>query len=279
MTAARCLAFAKLNLSLAVLGRRPDGYHEIDSLIQTVDLADRLDISVRGGRGIVVDNSLRTIQGPDLALRAAAALLAAKDVERHVEIRIEKGIPAGAGLGGGSSDAAAVLAALDRLTPPCLSGSALAQIAGTIGSDVPLFLVGGRLRVSGRGEIVTPERAVRDEAYAMVVPPVHCPTPDVYAAWTTHRLPRTSSGLGRNDLLGPALHLHPELRPVSDAVLQCGAAYAGMSGSGAAFYAAFPSKSEAVTAARHLADALPSCTVHVSCPTSRGAREIEGTQT
>ncbi len=161
----KVLAYAKLNLALRVVGRREDGLHAIESFVQTVDLADRLTVE-RREEGVTVENSLALPPGEDLAARAATLLLREKGDPCGAEITVEKRIPAGAGLGGGSSDAAAVLAALDRLTPPRLPRTRLADLARRLGADVSLFLTGGRLRMEGAGERVTGlpfggERAVR----------------------------------------------------------------------------------------------------------------------
>jgi 4-diphosphocytidyl-2-C-methyl-D-erythritol kinase len=274
---ATSLAFAKLNLFLAVRGRRDDGFHEIESVVQTIDLADRVEVTACPGAGVVVENTLADMQGPDLAERAAAAWLAEKRISLHIEIRIQKGIPAGAGLGGGSSDAAAVLRSLDRLTPPRLADEDLGRLAAGIGSDVALFLVGGCVRISGRGDIVErlPDR--RREQFVVVVPPVRCPTADVYGAWSAHRTPRSCATptFGSNDLLAPALAVRPELRRVEEAVARGGGLYSGMSGSGSSFYAAFSTRDQAGASARGLRAALPECSVFVCSPTSAGATELE----
>jgi 4-diphosphocytidyl-2-C-methyl-D-erythritol kinase len=271
------LAFAKLNLTLAVHGRRDDGFHEIESVIQTIDLADRIEVSVRPGTGIVVENTLADIEGLDLAERAAAAWLAMKEVSLHVEIRIQKGIPAGAGLGGGSSDAAAVLQSLDRLVPPRLAGEDLKALAAEIGSDVTLFLVGGCVRVTGRGEIVEQFPGTRRERFVVVVPPVRCPTADVYRAWTAHHTPRSAAAyaFGSNDLLAPALAVRPQLRRYADVVARRGGLYSGMSGSGSSFYVALPSEDRATACAHELRAALPDCAVFACGPTSSGMAEQE----
>jgi 4-diphosphocytidyl-2-C-methyl-D-erythritol kinase len=271
----RVMAFAKLNLSLAVRFRRPDGFHEIESLVQTIDLADSLEIDVAPGDAIDVRNSLRDIQGPDLAMQAASALLEAKSVRRRVSIRIVKGIPAGAGLGGGSSDGAAVLAELDRLTPPQLAPAKLHEIAAAIGSDVPLFLLGGRMHVGGRGERLRRLPDASPEHYVVIVPPVHCPTADVYAAWTApSRQAIADLALGRNDLLAPALSVRPTLRRYRDAVMAYAASYAGMSGSGSSFYAAFDGAASAARCAEDLRRALPDCAVYACRPTDVGSTEL-----
>ena len=275
----RVAAFAKLNLSLAVRFRRQDGFHEIESLVQTIDLADSIEIDVAPGDSIRVENSLRDIQGPDLALRAASALLGAKPARRQLSIRVAKAIPAGAGLGGGSSDAAAVLAELDRLIPPPLALGRLHEIAAQIGSDVPLFLLGGRVHVGGRGERVARVAGAPSEHYVVVVPPVHCPTAEIYAAWTAPAEP-TSTGLalGRNDLLAAALSVRPALQRYHDAVTRSDASYAGMSGSGSSFYAAFDDAASALRCAESLRRALPDCAVYACRPTGVGSMgsDVEG---
>ena len=272
------LAFAKLNLFLAVHGRREDGFHEIESVVQTIDLADRIEVSVRPGTGIVVENTLADISGLDLAERAAAAWLAVREVSLHVEIRIQKGIPAGAGLGGGSSDAAAVLQSLDRLVPPRLADEDLKALAAGIGSDVTLFLVGGCVRVTGRGEIAERFPGTRRERFVVVVPPVRCPTADVYGAWTAHRTPHSATALafGSNDLLAPALAVRPQLRRYAEVVARGGGLYSGMSGSGSSFYVAFSSEDRAAACARELRAAQPDCAVFDCAPTSAGMALQEG---
>ena len=261
---AHVLAFAKLNLSLSVLRRRQDGFHEIDSVVQTIDLADQIEIDTAPGLGVAVENTLMGIQGPDLAERAATALLAAKAAPCRVTIRIAKGIPAGAGLGGGSSDAAAVLRTLDRLTPPLLPATDLVAIAAQIGSDVALFLVGGRVRISGRGDVVTQLPPARREHFVVVVPAVRCPTSDIYRAWAAHHVesPVAEPSLGRNDLLAPALHVRPELRRYDEAVAACGGLFAGMSGSGSSFYVAFGDTASAARCADRLRKTLRECAVY-----------------
>ena len=266
---ARVRAFAKLNLSLRVVGRREDGYHEILSDVQTIDLADRIEIELRGA-SLRVENDL-PLSGPDIAERAAATLLEHKHVASGVSIRISKGIPAGAGLGGGSSDAAAVLATLDRLTPPRLPFERLCSLGAGIGSDVPLFLHGGRVRMGGRGERVL-RRSGTPVWFALVVPPVHCDTASVYARWDA-RSGDAGTGepaLGENDLLEPALEAHPELIPYHEAVASVGGVYQGMSGSGSTFYAAFDDPQAAERARLELSERFGDAAAFVCRPTALG---------
>jgi 4-diphosphocytidyl-2-C-methyl-D-erythritol kinase len=271
----RVAAYAKLNLSLRVLGLRVDGYHDILSEVQTVDLADRLTIELGGG-GVRAESDL-ALQGEDIVVRAAVALFRRKQRDQGVSIRVEKRIPVGAGLGGGSSDAAAVISVLDRLTPPELPFDALCEVAAGIGSDVPLFLHGGRTRMTGRGERVHRLSARSAEHFVVLVPPVHCDTGSIYARWdaiaTTARTVRDRRPeRGENDLLRAALGVHPELVPYHDAMRSLGAAYHGMSGSGSSFYAAFDERATAERAGTILMRQFDSADVIICRPTTTGHR-------
>lgn len=204
---------AKINLVLEILGRRPDGFHALETVFQTLELADTLTIAVEPGAGIsltITGAELST--GPDnLAWRAAAAYL-----ERHplgrVSLLLHKRVPHGAGLGGGSSDAATVLRGLVMLDPDPLTDLELAAIALAIGSDVPFFLIGGTAHAVGRGEILSPLMDAPLLPVTILKPVEGCPTPAVFKAmteaergprhprgpaWFAHRL--TTAGI--NDLL------------------------------------------------------------------------------
>jgi 4-diphosphocytidyl-2-C-methyl-D-erythritol kinase len=269
-------AFAKLNLSLVVHGKRPDGFHRIESLVQTIDLCDRVAVEV-GGRGLRVENDLPGLEGPDLAQRAAEAILPLKAPCAGIRIAIRKGIPAGAGLGGGSSDAAAVLRSLDRLLEPRLPDGQLARLAEDLGSDVPLCLHGGLLRIGGRGEKVASAGPPRKERFLLLMPPVHCETNAVYAAFDGKGGHEDGHGpLGRNDLLSPALRRYPRLVMYHDAIQAVEAEFAGMSGSGSTFFAAFEDPARLRKAAAHLASAFPASRVIDCAPTAEGHRFIEG---
>lgn len=270
-------AFAKLNLSLTILGERDDGFHEIRSVVQTVDLADRISLIVSEGRGISVDNDLPQRQGTDLAEKAAAALLAAKQREIRVDIAIRKGIPAGSGLGGGSSDAAWVLAALNRLTPPLLDPDSLAEVAASLGSDVPLFLAGGCVEASGRGERVARRDEMCTETFVILVPPIHCNTAEVYDVYRRMApQPEQSERFGANSLLSAALSLQPGLEMYRDAVERMHPHFGGMSGSGSAFYAAYRHRERAEDAAIQLAATCELARIFVCSATRSGQRfEIE----
>ncbi len=176
----RVSAPAKLNLALAVTGTRPDGYHELRSVFATIDLAD--DVRVSPHRRLEVRNTADIGAGEDLAARAVRALAAHAGREPHAFVRIRKRIPQAAGLGGGSSDAAATLRALASLWQV---DADLVSIAAEIGSDVPFFAsAAGVALVSGRGETVRPLPAPREPIFVVVHrPTMRLRTADVFAAY------------------------------------------------------------------------------------------------
>jgi 4-diphosphocytidyl-2-C-methyl-D-erythritol kinase len=165
------LAPAKINLSLKILGRRDDGFHEIETLIAPVSLYDKIDIE-RQPRWIDFACDDPTVPGGDdnLIVRAVTKFFDANNIRGGVSIRLEKQIPQGAGLGGGSSDAAAVLIALNHIFATKLSRDALVQIAATIGSDVPFFFFQSAAVCKGRGEVVTPARLDKQLSILLLKP-------------------------------------------------------------------------------------------------------------
>ena len=182
----RLIAPGKINLALEVVGRRPDGYHDIDTVMTTIDLADRVTIErrpERAGLEVVLSGSHAADIDPadDLAGRAAIRLAEAEGRSPDLRIQVEKRIPSPAGLGGGSSDAAAVLRGLRRLWALDWPDERLAALGATIGSDVPFFVYGGAARCTGRGEEVQPLRDLRPLRLLILVPPVP-PSPNKTAA-------------------------------------------------------------------------------------------------
>jgi 4-diphosphocytidyl-2-C-methyl-D-erythritol kinase len=162
-------AYAKVNLSLEVLDRRSDGYHELSSVLQTVSLCDEL--TFRPAAVLSLDCDDPALEGPDnLAWRAAEALRASYGVELGAAMTLRKGVPVAAGLGGGSADAAAALMGLNALWGLGLTAGALAEAAARLGSDVPFFLSGGAALLEGRGERVTPLPAGGKRWLVLVVP-------------------------------------------------------------------------------------------------------------
>src|SRR5580704_7014671 len=173
-------AYAKLNLGLRVLYRRSDGYHEIRTVFQTISLADRLDISYTPARTLRIEVK-GTPEIPDnLVERAARLIMEAFSIQGHVLFNLKKNIPAGAGLGGGSSDAAAVLLALPALAKKTIPADRLQMLAMQLGSDVPFFLYGGTALGLGRGEELYPLPDLPAARGLLVVPPIHSSTAEAY---------------------------------------------------------------------------------------------------
>ncbi|MEZ5167089.1 MAG: 4-(cytidine 5'-diphospho)-2-C-methyl-D-erythritol kinase [Acidimicrobiales bacterium] len=181
------IAPAKLTLSLRVTGRRHDGYHLIDAEMVSLDLGDRLEVTEGDSLVVTGDHAGDHLGAPADNLVARALRL----VGRTAAVRLEKRIPAGAGLGGGSADAAAILR---------WAGFDDTGRAASIGADVAFCLRGGRARVRGIGEVIEP-LPFEARTFTLVTPPVRCPTPAVYAAW--------------DDLGGPAGEHHPALEPAA----------------------------------------------------------------
>jgi 4-diphosphocytidyl-2-C-methyl-D-erythritol kinase len=241
------LAHAKLTLTLRVLGVRANGYHELEAEMVSVDLADEVRFSE--GDGLMVEDvsggTEAVMPGPDnLVSRALEA------VGRCARVRLVKRIPAGAGLGGGSSDAAAVLRWAGR-------GDDLA-LAASLGADVPFCLRPGRARVAGTGELVEPLPCRPDEAYTLVIPPVHVSTAAVYRAWDALGAPR---GPGTNDLEQAALAVAPELATWRDMLGAHSGAEPRLAGSGSTWFVAgaFP-------------EVPGSVVVRTVCPTGHACR-------
>jgi 4-diphosphocytidyl-2-C-methyl-D-erythritol kinase len=200
---------AKLNLMLHIVGRRADGYHELQTVFQLVDLADRIELQRRD------DGVVRRAAGPpgvpeseDLTLRAALSLKAATGSTGGADIRIQKRIPLGGGLGGGSSDAATTLLGLNELWGTGLDVEQIAAIGATLGADVPVFVRGSSAWAEGIGERVSPVSLGASNWYLIMFPGVHVPTATVFQApeLTRNSPPTTMRGFletgGRNDCEG-----------------------------------------------------------------------------
>jgi 4-diphosphocytidyl-2-C-methyl-D-erythritol kinase len=270
---AAVLAPAKVNLALHVLGRRPDGYHEIDTLFQAIDLYDEVEVEL-AGEGITVD-----VEGADLgpmeqnlAYRAAALFLAEIDSDVGVTVRLAKRIPHGAGLGGGSSDAAAVLRCLAAL----LGGvhpTRLHAMGAELGSDVPFFLGESPLaRGTGRGEVLESLTALPAADVVLVSPPLHVATAEAYGALAVSRrgkVPvedRTSPiglaswhdlrSVARNDFEPVLAAAHPEIPRALAALRAAGASVAMMTGSGSTCFGVFGDAAAAGSAERALRSEL-----------------------
>lgn len=241
-------AAAKINLALEVLGKRPDGYHEIATVMQAVDLSDRLVLEDAEVLELSASAPDVPTDGTNLALRAARGLREAAGVERGVRITLDKRIPVAAGLGGGSTDAAAALVGLNRLWGLRWPAARLSEVAVTLGMDVPFFLRGGAALGTGRGEWLEPV-AAGALALVLVHPRLGASTAEIYGGVTPEmysdgsRARRMVAALGSrrpatvaqslyNGLERVATARHPQVRQMEAALLAAGALGAAMSGSG-----------------------------------------------
>lgn len=258
------LAPAKINLCLHVLGRRPDGYHELSMLMQRVSLYDRIEIVLRAGSGIHCCGMELAAGEENIAVRAARRVLAAAQVERQVEIAIDKRIPMAAGLGGGSSDAAAVLLALNGMLGSPLDRFLLMREGVALGADVPFFLFEESAWATGIGEILRPF-PVPPAWYVLVNPGVAVSTAWVYGnlalttPWAAAKMPgfpRTAlelKDLLHNDLERVTIAGFPVVLEIKDQLFSLGAAGALMSGSGPTVFGLFSDEAAARQAAENLA--------------------------
>jgi 4-diphosphocytidyl-2-C-methyl-D-erythritol kinase len=251
---ARLRAFAKLNLGLRILYKRSDGYHELRTVFQTISLADRLDIAVTPASEtrVLIEG---TPEIPDnLAEKAARLALEAMSIQADVRINLKKNIPAGAGLGGGSSDAAAVLLALPVLAGATIENGRLFSIAAQLGSDVPFFLHGGTALGLGRGEELYPLPAPPKTHALLVAPAIHSSTAEAYRdlsqtltsialqnklASFQQQLWAGLNGFPENDFEAVVFARYPELSQIRDRLLNLGAKQAMMTGSGSAIFGVF----------------------------------------
>lgn len=191
-------AHAKVNLFLEVLGRRADGFHRLETIFQTIGLHDVITLRHGAGSGITLrcDDPTIPVDATNLVWRAAAAFIAGHEAHAgHLDLHLHKGIPHGAGLGGGSSDAAAVLRLLARIFPDWHDVASIHQMAEQLGSDVPFFLVGGTAHGAERGEVLTPLDDVPETTLTVLMPSVRLPTPAVFKELTDReRGPRAGRG-------------------------------------------------------------------------------------
>lgn len=272
MKSVRLRAPAKVNFGLRVVGRRANGYHEIESLFVPLDLADELDVATEPAERTSVQLRVRDaaadvpVDATNLAVRAAEAFLAAAGLCGDVHIDLVKHTPVAAGLGGGSSDAGAVLRALSARFPGSVERTELAALALGLGADVPFFLDPRPAWVRGVGEQLEPASGLPRLALLLANPGASLSTAEVYAAYDAlHPSPRSAalpselpadlshlsgdpSQLARllaNDLEAPAVRLCPAIGRLRARLHQLGALAVGMSGSGATLFGVFASPAAA----------------------------------
>jgi 4-diphosphocytidyl-2-C-methyl-D-erythritol kinase len=270
-------SYAKVNLTLDVMGKRLDGFHSVESVMQTISLHDVVQMQIEPQPGIRISCTAPEIptDARNLAWKAADLILSRFGEGRGVCIGIEKHIPVEAGLGGGSSNAAAVIAGLSRILGLSISVDELCKLAAKVGSDVPFFLKGGTAFVQGRGEEVDTLPDIKTWNLVVVKPPVGVSTAWCYrrldemrdswlpqkAGTYTHALlvdvekescARLPQLLG-NDLEPPAFEEHSQIRTIKDELLRAGAVGALMCGSGSAVFGLFDTEDHAMVAAHKMA--------------------------
>jgi 4-diphosphocytidyl-2-C-methyl-D-erythritol kinase len=276
----RVRALAKINLALEVLNRRADGYHNLRTVFQTISLADTLQLEFTPGRRSGIELQSAADIPNNLALRAAELVFSKTNPRGHLSISLFKKIPMGGGLGGGSSDAAAILLALPVLTGRLLAFDRLLELAGSLGSDVPFFLHGGTALGLGRGTELYPLPEVAPEPGLLITPALHVSTPEAYkalnrtpeiaaaaanaAAALAAALPTGWHPHARNDFEAVVFAAHPEIRRLRDRLRRSGASVALMSGSGASVFGLFSSSEARDRAAEALAGTHPAAIALVS---------------
>ncbi len=265
-------ANAKINLTLDILRRREDGYHELQMVMQAVSLADQLTVvPARGPEGTAsADLHFLPTGGKNLAQMAAAAFRAATGLGGQVDVTIQKRVPVCAGLAGGSADAAAVLRAMDELTGAGLSPVELAKIGEGVGSDVPFCVLGGTALAEGRGERLTPLPPLPPCHITICKPPFSISTPQLFSRVNVRKIVRrpdtagTLAALEAGDLAGVARRMYnvfedvleprrmAEIREIESALIDCGALGASMSGSGPSVFGLFQDQRQAQDACERL---------------------------
>ncbi|MDN5331026.1 MAG: 4-diphosphocytidyl-2-C-methyl-D-erythritol kinase [Tepidanaerobacteraceae bacterium] len=275
-------AKAKVNLTLDVLYKRPDGYHQVEMIMQAISLKDHLVISLLPGREIKIVSNSPAIPGGEenLAFKAAKLMVDEFDLDAGVEIKIFKEIPVAAGLAGGSADAAAVLKGLNELFGLGLTTKDLMRFGEKLGADVPFCVMGGTALARGKGEELTPLPAVPPASLVLIKPPFSVSSREVYNRLNINSIrkrPVTRAvieSIEKGDLEGISRGLcnvleevtfakHPELPGIKEMLKARGALGSLMSGSGPAVYGIFETRHDAEKAAASLS--LPGCEIFISC--------------
>ncbi len=295
MTALRALCPAKVNLGLHVAGLRPDGYHEIVTVFQAIDLCDVLEGASAGSLTLEVADPLVPRDESNLVVRAARLLQSqvAGARVRGARLRLNKTIPVASGLGGGSSDAAGALMLLNELWALDLDSAALTRLAAELGSDVPFFLYGGTALGTGRGVTIQPLLPIAERAVLLGCPPFGLSTAEVYRALRELRAPLTADrgdvtvprlfvkfaegndfALATNDLEAVVFGMRGELRTFRDALSRSGAEVALVSGSGSTVFGLFRAGTDLKSIADGLRGGFPGWTLRTSRTVASGVQIV-----
>ncbi len=267
-------AHAKINWSLNILALRPDGYHELDMLMQSLELHDELIFEDARWLSLTVGGQALPVGGRNLIIKAANALNEYTGERHGARIQLKKHIPVRAGLGGGSADCAMALVALNQLWKLYLPFDKLLEIGAKLGADVPFCMLGGLAQVGGVGEKLAPIPGAPSVPLAMVTPGGGLSTPAVFKAWDEGGYPIVqkdmraladaliagdmplAQSLSHNSLEAPAVSLMPEIGEISEKFRCMGAKFVRMTGSGSTVFAAFDTDEQAKAAAKQIPGAI-----------------------
>lgn len=267
-------AHAKINWSLNILSLRPDGYHELDMLMQALELHDELIFEDARWLSLSVNGQSLPVGGRNLIIKAANALIEATGERHGARIQLKKHIPIRAGLGGGSADCAMALIALNQLWKLYLPFDRLLEIGRSLGADVPFCMLGGLAQVGGVGEKLSPIPSPPSIPLAMVTPGGGLSTPAMFKAWDEGGYPiipvdipgladalvrgdlDRAQTLSHNSLEAPAISLMPEIGEIIEAFRALGARFVRMTGSGSTVFAAFDTDEKAKLAAKQIPGAI-----------------------
>jgi 4-diphosphocytidyl-2-C-methyl-D-erythritol kinase len=285
----RIRSLAKINLDLRVLGKRPDGFHELRTIFQTISLADMIHVEHQRGRTKIELKSNLNIPG-NIVVKAADMFMKAVRSTGHLRISLTKRIPLGGGLGGGSSNAASILLALPVLLGKRVPFEKLMELAAELGSDVPFFLTGGTALGIGRGAEVYPLPNSPSSPGLLIASGIHSSTAEAYRALqrkdlvelspsTLHSFQslvgatpnyQTNPTLPINDFETVVFRRHPQLKSIKGKLLKLGAWRAMMTGSGSALFGLFPSRESRDRAAERFRKEFNNYQVHPFAMVTRG---------
>ena len=281
-------AHAKINIGLHILGKRSDGYHDLETVFHEINMFDEIELEPHNQLAMTADSILVPVDETNLCLRAAQLLQSELKVEQGALIHLKKNIPVGAGLGGGSSDAAAVLIGLNKLWSLKLKNNKLRKIAAAIGSDVPFFIEGGTAYATGRGEVLQHFGLDVPFWIVLVTPPRHVSTAWAYQSLksdrqgkaidlrntlTEHILkPKKLTAVVQNDFEATVFEVHPEILRTKEKLADCGALFSLMTGSGSSVFGFFDDADRAKSSIKEFPQAYA---VSITEPHFRVRQDIE----
>lgn len=268
------IAHAKINLFLDITGKRADGYHLLETVMQSVDLSDIVSVElVELNDEITVSCSDPEIPEDEdnICYKAAELFYALLGKHGGADIYIDKRIPHGAGLGGGSADAAAVLRGLNKLCGKPFDEETLLRLAAKTGADVPFCLAGGTKLCRGIGDIMTDEKPYPARDFLIVKPAFNCDTKSAYADYDVTMIPRRERREGEYYNVFREIYKNPEINGIIEKLKELGATGAELTGSGSAVFGAFADEYDAAAAAKK----FPMCFTAVCRATSKGVSVLD----